>query len=161
MFSLANESKCTDTKKHGLPRRHVQVPFREGKDAEEEAAACGQSRSKAEVLQKTGRLRDLHHTLSSEEVNKGFNWVQGLVGITLFVTGCTSYEEAQQKIMCSCSRAYIYAWCPLAHDAKQMPPLLPGLQLSRDKLLLSCQAWRGKDITQRTSALVLVVLTTR
>lgn len=28
---LANESKCTDTKKYGLPRRHVQVPFREGK----------------------------------------------------------------------------------------------------------------------------------
>lgn len=63
---LANESKCTDTKKHGLPQKTclIQVPFRE-------AAACGQSQSEAEVLQETGRLSDLHHALSSEEVNKG------------------------------------------------------------------------------------------
>lgn len=57
------------------------------KDAEEEAAACGQSRSKAKVLQKTGRLRDLHHTLSSEEVNKGLTGCKDL-----WVSHCTSQD---------------------------------------------------------------------
>lgn len=49
-------------------------------DAKEEAAACGQSLSEAEVLQKRGHPSDLYHIIRSGQgqrmlLRTGFNWV--------------------------------------------------------------------------------------
>lgn len=63
-------------------------------DAEEEAVACGQRRSEAEVRQKTGRLSDLHHCLIRRgEQGQQMPLRRALTGCKdLWVSHCTSQD---------------------------------------------------------------------